>query len=148
MAFRWRADNGPTLNAGLVAACDFKRIRISIARKPYILVIFQGGGGGGGGGGGPDPLWIRTWWHDHRWRSTRIWFYIDCHYHILKNANMKGVCERAEHVSRHKNTWICIWSWNTATSRWTNTETYRCSYKDFKWSKHSKNLSCGSFYNA
>ena len=30
----------------------------------------------------------------------------------------------------------------------TNTEIYRCSYKGFKWSKHSQNVSCGSFYNA
>ena len=30
----------------------------------------------------------------------------------------------------------------------TNTETCRCSYKGFKWSKHSQNVSCGSFYNA
>ena len=27
----------------------------------------------------------------------------------------------------------------------TNTEIYRCSHKGFKWSKHSKNVSCGSF---
>ena len=33
--------------------CEFKGIRISIAKEPYIFVIFQGGGGGGGGG--PDP---------------------------------------------------------------------------------------------
>ena len=44
MAFRWRADDGPTLNAGLVAAI-FQGIRTSIARKPYIFVIFQGGRG-------------------------------------------------------------------------------------------------------
>ena len=30
----------------------------------------------------------------------------------------------------------------------TNTETCRCSYKGSKWSKHSQNISCGSFYNA
>ena len=29
----------------------FQGIRTSIAKKPYIFVIFQGGGGGGGGGG-------------------------------------------------------------------------------------------------
>ena len=46
MAFHWRADDGPTLNAGLVAAI-FQGIRTSIARKPYIFVIFQGGGGFG-----------------------------------------------------------------------------------------------------
>ena len=56
MAFRWRADDGPTLNAGLLAAI-FQGIRACIARKPYIFVVFQGG---------PDPLpppplWIRTW---------------------------------------------------------------------------------------
>ena len=45
MAFRWRADDGPTLNTGLVAAI-FPGIRTCIARKPC---IFQGGGG-------PDPL--------------------------------------------------------------------------------------------
>ena len=54
MAFRWRANDGPTLNPGLVAAI-FQGIRTCIARNPYIFVIFQGG---------PDPLsplWIRTW---------------------------------------------------------------------------------------
>ena len=35
------ADGGSTLNAGLVAW-----IRTSIAKKPYIVVIFQRGGGG------------------------------------------------------------------------------------------------------
>ena len=46
MAFRWRADVGPTLSAGLVACVDFQGIRTSIAKKPYIFVIFQGGGSG------------------------------------------------------------------------------------------------------
>ena len=46
MAFRWHADDGPTLNAGLVAVI-FQGIRTFIARKPNIFVIFQGG---------PDPL--------------------------------------------------------------------------------------------
>ena len=36
-AFRWRADVGPTSNAGLV----FQGIQTSIT-KPYILVVFQG----------------------------------------------------------------------------------------------------------
>ena len=54
MAFRWRANDGPTLNLGLVAAIS-QGIWTCIARNPYIFVIFQGG---------PDPLsplWIRTW---------------------------------------------------------------------------------------
>ena len=41
----------------------FQRPWISIAKNPYIFVIFQGAGGGGGGGGGggvetpcPPPL--------------------------------------------------------------------------------------------
>ena len=53
MAFRWRADDGPTLSAGLVVW-----IRSSIAKKSYIFVIFQGGGGS------PTPcptLRIRAW---------------------------------------------------------------------------------------
>ena len=45
IAFRWRADDGPTLNASLVALCQ--GIWTSIAQKPYIDVIFQGGGGSG-----------------------------------------------------------------------------------------------------
>ena len=56
MAFRWLADDVPTLNAGLVAL-DFKGIRTSIAKELYIFVIFQGS---------PDSLahlWIRTWEH-------------------------------------------------------------------------------------
>ena len=40
MAFRWRADDGPTLNAGLV---PFQEILTSIAKIPYIFVIFQRG---------------------------------------------------------------------------------------------------------
>ena len=37
MAFRWRTDDGPTLNAD-------KGIRTSINKEPYIFVIFQGKG--------------------------------------------------------------------------------------------------------
>ena len=49
MAFRWRADDGPTLNAGLVhcSCVIFQGIRTSIAKKPYTFVIL--------GGMGPDP---------------------------------------------------------------------------------------------
>ena len=54
MVFCWHADDGPKLNAGLVAVI-FWGIRTGIARKPYIFVIFQGGGGGGGGSGPPVP---------------------------------------------------------------------------------------------
>ena len=43
MAFRWRADNDPSLNVDLVAL-SFSGIRTSIAKKPYDFVIFQGGG--------------------------------------------------------------------------------------------------------
>ena len=42
MAFCQQEDNGPTLNAGLVAVV-FQGIRTSIAKEPYIFVIFQGG---------------------------------------------------------------------------------------------------------
>ena len=44
MAFRWRTDDGPTLNAGLVA-CYFHGIQTSIAKKPYILLFFRGADG-------------------------------------------------------------------------------------------------------
>ena len=53
---RWRADDGPALNAGLVFSGD----KTIIAKKPYMFVIFRGGGGGGGEGVRPPaPLWIR-----------------------------------------------------------------------------------------
>ena len=39
MAFRWRADNGPTLNADLAAW-----IRTSTAKEPFIFVVLQGEG--------------------------------------------------------------------------------------------------------
>ena len=49
-AIKWRfagvpmmADDGPTLNAGLVAVI-VQGIRTCIARKPYIFVIYQGEG--------------------------------------------------------------------------------------------------------
>ena len=42
-AFRWHADECPTLNAGLETVI-FQEIRTCIARKPYIFVIFQCGG--------------------------------------------------------------------------------------------------------
>ena len=45
MAFRWRADDGPTSNAGLV----FQGILINTTKKPYVFVFFQGRGV-------PDPL--------------------------------------------------------------------------------------------
>ena len=40
MAFRWRADDGPTLNAGLVAVI-FQGIRTNIIKKHYTFVIFH-----------------------------------------------------------------------------------------------------------
>ena len=47
MAFRWRADDGPTLNAGLVV--------LKISGDPVHPVLLRNSillGGGGGGGGG------------------------------------------------------------------------------------------------
>ena len=44
MAFRWRADNDPTLNAGLVSSfVIFQGIQTSIAKEPCSFVIFPGG---------------------------------------------------------------------------------------------------------
>ena len=51
MAFCWRADDGLTLNTGLVwVFLIFQWILTSIAKKHCIFGIFRGGGGGGGGG--------------------------------------------------------------------------------------------------
>ena len=43
-AFRWRADDGQTLNTGLVAVI-FQGIRTSIAKKPYIIPVLWFFGG-------------------------------------------------------------------------------------------------------
>ena len=48
MAFRWQADGGPTMNAGLVNMWFYRGSGPVLLRNPYILVIFRGGGG-------PDP---------------------------------------------------------------------------------------------
>ena len=51
MAFLWRADDGwPYIECWICSFVIFKGIRNSIAKKPYIFVIYQGGGGG------PNPL--------------------------------------------------------------------------------------------
>ena len=62
MAFCSRADDGLTLNAGLVAVI-FQGIRTCIARKPYIFVIFQGGG--------PDPLSPSGFAHEKASRESK-----------------------------------------------------------------------------
>ena len=47
MAFRWQADDGPTLYAGFVALRFFQGIRISIAKNTLYFCDFSGG---------PNPL--------------------------------------------------------------------------------------------
>ena len=42
MAFRWRADDGLKLNAGLVALCFFQEIWTNIAKKPNIFCDCSG----------------------------------------------------------------------------------------------------------
>ena len=55
---RWRADDGPTLNAGLVASQFFRGSGPKLLRNPIFLRFFRGGGGGVRT---PCPtLWIRT----------------------------------------------------------------------------------------
>ena len=44
MAFRWRSNDGPTLNAGLVALLVIRESKPVFLRK-HIFVIFRGGGG-------------------------------------------------------------------------------------------------------
>ena len=55
MAFRWRADDGPTWNAGLVSI-GFFRGSGPVAKESNIFVIFQGVSGPPV----PPPLWIRV----------------------------------------------------------------------------------------
>ena len=55
------ADDGPTLNAGLVAAV-FQGIRTCIVRKSLIFVFFQGGGVSGSPVPPPDPHMDQAGW--------------------------------------------------------------------------------------
>ena len=50
MAFRWRADDDPTLNAGLVVFENFRGSGPVLLRNSLCFCDFSGGGGG------PDPL--------------------------------------------------------------------------------------------
>ena len=66
MVFGWRADDGPTLNAGFVALWFFRGSGPVLLRNP-IFCDFSGGWGGGG----VDPdnlstLWIWAW-------ATSVW---------------------------------------------------------------------------
>ena len=47
MAFRWRADDGPSLNAGLVALRFCRGSAPVLQRNPIFFLFFRGGGGGG-----------------------------------------------------------------------------------------------------
>ena len=53
MAFRWRADDGPTLNAGLVALWYFRGSGPVLLRNPIFLWFSRGAEVGP-----PVPLWI------------------------------------------------------------------------------------------
>ena len=44
MAFRWRVDDGPALNAGLVALRFFRGSRPILLENPIFLKFFRGGG--------------------------------------------------------------------------------------------------------
>ena len=47
MAFPWRVDDGPTLNAGYVQLCDFSGDPDQYCIEPYIFYDFSREGGGG-----------------------------------------------------------------------------------------------------
>ena len=51
MAFPWRADDGPTLNAGFVVL-RIPGDPVQYCEEILYFCDFSGGGGGGGGGGG------------------------------------------------------------------------------------------------
>ena len=55
MAFRWRADDDPTLNASLVVFENFRGSGPVLLRNSVFFCDFSGGGGGGGGGGSGPP---------------------------------------------------------------------------------------------
>ena len=96
MTFRWCANDGPTLNAGLEA---LKILRISgirsssIAKKPYIFVIFQEGGLD------PpvSPLWIRTYvlWSSNLRNCRTATFYV--YLHMYRLYRLFKLCKHAHY---------------------------------------------------
>ena len=55
LAFRWCADDGQTLNASLVALCDFFRGSGPVLLRNPVFFNFSGGGGGQ-----PDPPMMKA----------------------------------------------------------------------------------------
>ena len=67
MAFRWRADDGPTLNAGSVALWFFRGSGPELLRTPIVCDF----SGGWGSEPRSPPLWIRTC--PTAWLVTIVW---------------------------------------------------------------------------
>ena len=95
------------------------------------------------------------WSSDRRSQSTGIWFYIDWHYLTLRmltpsyigsELTRKGVCEQAEHVMSPQEYMRVEYdvTMNTRTNQ--PMLKYRCSYKAFKWSKHSQKRKLWVFF--
>ena len=61
MAFRWRVDNGPTLNVDNFVILRW--IWTSIAKEPYRYVICSGEGVGGGSSEAPAPPTLNPLMH-------------------------------------------------------------------------------------
>ena len=83
MAFRWRADHVPTLNAG------FQGIWTRIAKKLYIFVVFQGVGGGVG----PPVTSLWIWAYKYlgaNWSRT-ILFALTFSVWVLWSWQQKGI---------------------------------------------------------
>ena len=78
MAFRWRADDGPTLNSGLVALRFFRGSGPVLLRNPFFLRFFSVCVCGGGGSGPPvpplDPRMIEVDLN-RRWASYMLYTY-------------------------------------------------------------------------
>ena len=89
MAFRWRPNNGPKLNAGLFAFVFFQGIWTRIARNPILFVIFRGGGGGGEG---PTLCPPSRSAHGSRKRSVLLlhsqerYKYENCNFHAIEHT--------------------------------------------------------------
>ena len=111
-----------------------------LLRNPIFLLFSRGGGGSGpSSGSAHDGATIDDEVRESGSTLIAIIIILKCYYE-------RGCACKSpqEYMNMYMKMEYCDVTMKTRT----NTETYRCSYKGFKWSKHSKNVSCRSFYNA
>ena len=82
MAYRWRADDGPTLDAGFVALWLFRGSGPVLQRNPIFLWFFRGGGGADflpPSGSAHKPYIVANTNKEFSWSRLKIGFFWTMH---------------------------------------------------------------------